>query len=388
MKKVSMKARIEIIDKQIKKYRKASKKEKSQILNTICESTGLSRNRAKRLLSGSAVIKKKDKKKKDTRGRKIKYDNDFVIALEKIWHLMDFACGKRLKAGMKDMVEALERHDEMTFENDIKQKLFEISSSTIDKLLRRSKIKLKFKGKSTTKPGTLLKKNIPIRLGTEWDDAIPGYVEIDLVAHCGNAAIGEYANTLDVTDICTGWTETKATINKAQKHVFNALIDIENNMPFDYLGIDSDNGSEFINAHLYKYCNENNILFTRGRPNKKNDNCFVEQKNWAVVRKNVGYARYEGKQAVSILNEYYDLLRLYTNYFLPQTKLISKERKEGKIIKKYDIPKTPYQRVLDFEHIPNETKEKLKEHYLTLKPVSIKQKMIKTLEKLLELGTY
>jgi len=374
MKKMSTKTRKEIIEKYKTKYQKATKKLKGQILTNVCDTTGYSRDRAARLLSESKNCS--HKKSKGKRGRKTKYGSDVVTVLEKIWTLLDFACGKRLKVGIKPMIEALERHNEMEFEKEIKNKLLNISAASIDRLLKPTKTDLSFKGKSTTKPGSLLKKDIPIRLGTEWDDAIPGYVEIDLVAHCGGSTHGEFVSTLDVTDICTGWTESRAVVNKAQIHVFNALIDIEKDMPFEYLGIDSDNGSEFINSHLYKYCKANDICFTRGRPNKSNDNCYVEQKNWSVIRKNIGYSRYEGNEAVGLLNSYYSQLRFYTNFFLPQTKLISKIREDSKIIKKYEKPKTPYQRVLDSDDISTETKEELTKLYLTLKPIAIKQEMM------------
>ena len=376
-----MKARKEIIEANKAKYKKSTKKGKQQILNNICESTGLSRDRAARLLSGTAKSKTSNPKK-DSRGKKPVYGVEVIKALEKIWTLMNYSCGKRIKEGIISIVDALERHGEIIFEKEIKEKLFKVSSASIDRLLKPSKDKIGFKGKSTTKPGTLLKKNIPLRLGTEWNDAVPGYVEIDLVAHCGDSLIGEYVNTLDVTDICTGWTETHSVLNKAQKHVFDALMAIEANMPFKYLGIDSDNGSEFINAHLYKYCKDNNICFTRSRPNRKNDGCHVEQKNWAVIRRSVGYDRFEGIKSVEILNAYYALLRLYTNFFLPQTKLISRVRIDSKISKKYEKFKTPYQRVLESEQIPNDIKNQLRELFLTLNPAAIKRQMEKLLEEL------
>lgn len=373
-----MKSRLEVINKYMFDYHKASKNEKSLILTNVCEATGYSRDRATRLLNGNATTAKNITKNK--RGRKIKYDIQVIDALTTLWHLLDFACSKRLKSAIPPMIEALHRHNEMSFNAELKDKLLHISAASIDRLLRPVKVKLKHRGISTTKPGTLLKQNIPIRLGTEWSDAIPGFVEIDLVAHCGNSASGEFVSTLDVTDICTGWTETRAVINKAQKHVFDALIKIENNLPFNYRGIDSDNGSEFINHELYRYCKDNNICFTRGRPNKSNDNCYVEQKNWSVIRRNIGYSRFEGQAAVDALNSYYDNLRLYTNFFLPQTKLISKERIGAKIKKKYETPKTPYQRILEDGNIGDETKKELREQYLSLNPIKIKTDMIKQLE--------
>jgi hypothetical protein len=238
---------------------------------------------------------------------------------------------------------------------------------------------------STTKPGTLLKKNIPLRMGDEWDDAVPGFVEIDLVAHCGESTAGEYVNTLDVTDICTGWTETRAVINKAERHVHAALIVIGNQQPFTYKGIDSDNGSEFINHHLFRWCKKENIVFTRSRPYKKNDNCHVEQKNWHVVRRNIGYGRYEGQEAVDALNAYYANLRLYSNFFIPQTKLISKERINGRIRKKYDIPQTPYRRCLDSEDISEEVKKALQETHATLNPAALQKNMAASLDRIYSL---
>ena len=376
-----MKTRNEIIDAHKHKYQIATKKQKKYILNTICESTGLSRDRTTRLLNGSATTKLR----KENRGRKPTYDLGLISTLEKIWKLADFACGKRLKQAMPLLIDALQRHGELKLDQKTKDKLTTMSAATIDRLLINSKEKLSIKGKSTTKPGTLLKSNIPLRLGFDWHDAIPGYVEIDLVAHCGETTIGSYVNTLDVTDIATGWTETMAVINKAEKYVFKALMAIEKQAPFNYLGIDSDNGSEFINNHLYRYCLNNNICFTRSRPYKKNDGCYVEQKNWQVIRRNIGYDRYEGLKSVELLNQYYSLLRLYTNFFLPQTKLIEKKRIGAKIIKKYEIPKTPYQRILESKHIQDKVKSELKELYLTINPVYLTTQMeliLKELNKL------
>jgi hypothetical protein len=373
-----MRTRKEVIDAQRHKYQKSMKKGKQRILDSVCEATGLSRDRASRLLRGPGTPKQRQNRK-DARGRKVKYDKETAKALERIWALMDFACGKRLAAGMVVMLDALERHNEFGIDPGTAQKLKEMSPATADRLLKPAKRELAFKGISTTKPGTLLKKDIPLRLGTEWDDAVPGYVEVDLVAHCGSTTAGDYVNTLDVTDVCTGWTETRAVINKARRHVFEALLYIETNLPFPYKGIDSDNGSEFINHHLYTYCKDNGICFTRSRPYAKNDNCRVEQKNWAVVRRNIGYDRYEGGQAVGLLNLYYEKLRLHSNFFLPQTKLISKCREGAKVRKKYEPPKTPYQRVLESAHVPGAAKEELTDVFLSLNPASLKRDMLEIL---------
>jgi hypothetical protein len=299
---------------------------------------------------------------------------------------MDFACGKRLTAGMGDMLNALIKFGEIKCTEEVERKLRSISAATMDRLLVNDRERMKLRGISTTKPGTLLKKNIPLRLGTEWDDAIPGYVEIDLVAHCGASTAGEYINTLNVTDICTGWTEPVAVINKAQKHVFDGLMAVEKRQPFPFLGIDSDNGAEFINAHLYRYCKDERICFTRSRPYRKNDNCHVEQKNWSLVRRNIGYARYEGNAALKLLNEYYGLLRLHVNFFLPSTKLIGKKREGAHVSKKYDTPLTPYKRVLASEYIPADEKKRLTKIFSSLNPAALMRDMERLYNELYRLG--
>jgi hypothetical protein len=378
-----MNSRQEIIKKYHAKYKKSSKKEKGQILDTVCHVTGLSRDRAKKLLCGQA--RKTVSLKSAKQGRKPKYGTHVRMALEKVWALMDFASGKRLAAGMDDMLDALLRFGEADFDKDTLENLRAISPATIDRLLKQEKERMRFKGISTTKPGTLLKKDIPVRLGTQWDDAVPGYVEVDLVAHCGTTTAGEYINTLSVTDIYSGWTETAAVLNKAQKHVFEALMAVKERQPFALLGIDSDNGSEFINAHLFRYCKQENICFTRSRPNKKNDGCHVEQKNWSVVRRNIGYDRYEGKEALMMMNKYYELLRLHTNFFLPSVKLLEKSRDGSKIRKRYEMPQTPYKRLLSSPHIEKDVKKKLRRTYLALNPAELKRGMVKILEQLVTL---
>jgi hypothetical protein len=385
-----MATRIEIINRNKVAYRKASKKEKGQILDNICMNTGLSRSRIKHIMtekqskvpsaSKASCASKVSEVCKP--GRAKTYDQEFVAVLEKMWAYMDFACGRRLVAGIPDMLDSLMAHDELNVSQEIQDKLRCVSAATADRLLANAREGLVLKGKSTTKPGTLLKKDIPFRLGNEWNDAVPGYVEIDLVAHCGETVAGEYVNTLDVTDICTGWTETVAVINKAQKHVFAALMDVGKKQPFPFRGIDSDNGSEFINSHLYRYCKENDICFTRSRPYRKNDNCHVEQKNWHTVRKNIGYDRYEGTEAVDAINNFYDILRLQYNFFLPQTKLLSKIRDGAKVRKVYDVPKTPYRRVLESDNVPQETKNRLMEIFSTLNLVALGREKMNALQRL------
>ena len=380
MAKASMKTRQEIINRHRVRYRKATKKQKGEILNSVCMDTGLSRDRAARLLSGEAVIKKRLESKR--RGRRRQYGDDVVCALRALWPIADFICGKRLVCAMPDLLDAMGRFGEIDFGDATMKKLRRISASTIDRLLKKDRDRMRLKGRSTTKPGTLLKKQIPLRLGTEWDDAEPGFVEVDLVAHCGPTTTGEYINTLNVTDISSGWTEPMAVINKAQRFVFNALMEIEKRQPFEYKGIDSDNGAEFINEHLLRYCRQEKIAFTRTRPYQKNDNCHIEQKNWTWVRNNIGYGRYEGAEALETLNEIYALLRLHVNFFLPSTKIVSRVRDGARIRKTYEKPMTPYRRLLCSDLIPTETKENLTQTFLSLNPAQLKRDIMELLQKL------
>ena len=390
MPKTSMATRYEIIQNNAERYQRSSKKKKGKILDMVCESTGLSRDRAARLMAAGGYQKTRIRSAKpirlETRGRKLKYGADVIAALMQLWELLSWPCGKKLAAAIPDLMDALVKFGEVDWTPELQQLLRDISPATIDRLLEREKKKLGFKGKSTTKPGTLLKENIPIRMGTEWSDAKPGYVEADLVAHCGDTTTGQYVNTLDVVDIKTGWTETRAVRTKAQKLVFTEIKYIRKNLPFDLIGIDSDNGSEFINAELYRYCMETNILFTRSRAHHKNDGCHVEQKNNSIVRKHMGYLRFEGQEAVDLMNEYYQRLRLCTNYFTPQTQLISKEKVDSKTKKQYDKYITPYKRVLASPDVPDERKEYIREVYETLNPAALAREMTQIMKKLLAIA--
>jgi IS30 family transposase len=225
------------------------------------------------------------------------YGYDVLTALKQIWVIMDCICGKRLRPMIKEMLAILQKHKELKVIGETKKKLLRISASTIDRILKPERKKYELKGRSLTKPGTLLKHQIPIRTFSEWDEQRPGFVEIDLVGHEGGNPRGDFIQTLNVTDVCTGWTEMQAVKNKAQIWVFEALKDIRKRLPFDLLGIDSDNGSEFINHHLVRFCRDEKITFTRARSYRKNDNCFVEQKNYTIVRRYVGYARYDTEAA-------------------------------------------------------------------------------------------
>ena len=285
-----------------------------------------------------------------------------------------------------EMVDVLKRHNELRVSDEVKGYLCQMSRSTIDRLLAEKRRRPRRRGLSTTKPGTLLKRSIPVRVGTEWEEDVPGFIEIDLVAHGGDSTEGEFIYTLNAVDICTSWTGCKAVPNKGQKAVFDALVDLRCRFPFALRGIDSDNGSEFINQHLYRYCQKEEILFTRSRPYRKNDQAYIEQKNWTVVRRQIGYDRYESAAALEAFNELYDLLYDYVNFFLPVLHLTSKTRVDGKVKKKYDQARTPYQRVIDAPGISDDVKAQLRETYLSLNPVALRKQIDKQLDKLWRLA--
>jgi hypothetical protein len=247
-----------------------------------------------------------------------------------------------------------------------------MSRATIDRCLKKARFTHPQHGLSTTKPGSLLKKAIPIRTFTPWEDERPGFLEIDLVAHCGLTVEGIYLNTLTATDLATGWTECRALANKTQAAVFQAIVEIRHDLPFPLLGVDSDNGTEFINYLLFSYCITENITFTRSRPYQKNDQAHVEQKNWSVVRHTVGYDRFETPEELALLVSIYTDLRLYINFFQPVLKLVAKERVDGKTIHTYDQAMTPFRRVLALDSIPVEIKAHLIDLYMQLNPVTLR----------------
>ncbi len=320
------------------------------------------------------------------RGRMPVYNDEVKNALRTVWAIMSFPAGKRLAPFIAEIVPVLERHGELRLTPEVRQKLLSMSAATIDRLLAHDRRHLEIKGRTGTKPGTLLKNTIPIRTFADWDDTRPGFLEIDLVAHDGGHPRGDFAQTLDMTDVATQWTETVAVPNKAQRWVFEALQRKLPAFPFPILGLDSDNGSEFINAHLPRFYTAQHITFTRSRPHHKDVSCHVEQKNWAVVRRTVGYLRYDTTEQLQTLNALYEKLRLYTNFFQPVQKLIRKERTGAKIRHLHDTPMTPYQRVLASPYVSEENKAALRELYLSLNPAALRREITRLQHKLFALA--
>jgi hypothetical protein len=388
--RLTMKERQSVIAVMQERYQKAGKKQKHQILDECCRLTGYNRAYASYLLCHfRRAVKRKDKTQNRSPDKKSVppyYDGKVKQALVKIWMIMDCICGKRLQPILGEIIPILEKHREIKLSIEVREKLRKISSATIDRLLAEDKKTLIAGSRSYTKPGTLLKSQIPIRTFSQWDDAKPGFVEVDLVAHDGGDPNGEFLHTLDVTDICTGWTETMGVRNKSQDAVFKSLVEIRKQLPFTLLGIDSDNGGEFINHHLLRYCLKEKITFTRARDYRKNDNCFVEQKNYSVVRRNVGYLRHETQPELELLNELYRHLRLYTNFFQPVMKLRSKERDGARVRKRYDVAQSPYRRVLASTEVEKKKKELLKEVYQNLNPAHLKREITRLQNQLIDLA--
>lgn len=359
-------------------YKKAGKNEKKNVLDDFIKTTGYHRKSAIRILSGNYTYTTKPIK----RPRKQKYDVVDSLVLEKVFELFDWINSKRVQPQIGVAIDSLVTAEELICSPEQREKLIGISPATIDRLLKIYKKRPTGSGRSYTKSGTLLKHQIPIRTFSEWTENKVGFSEIDLVGHEGGLAKGDFGFTLNFVDIKACWTEQVAVKNKAQIHVFASIKRVRARLPFALLGIDSDSGSEFINYHLLAYCTQEKITFTRGRAGKKNDNPYVEQKNDSIVRRWVGYGRYDTDEQIALLNELYEVLRLYLNFFIPVMKLKEKERIGSKVIKRYDKPKTPYQRILEADDVSEEVKEKLRKQYKTLNLVTLKKDVDAILKKL------
>src|SRR5664279_1406156 len=354
------------------RYRKASRKEKSVILGEFCATCGYNRKYAIRLLR---------KKDSDTPHRKpgpaFRYDRELLLVpLKRIWFATDQMCSKKLKAALPLWLPFYEGEFAPLLP-DTRQKLLDMSPATIDRLLKPLRAIYK-KGRCSTKPGTLLKNQIPIKTHN-WDVTRPGYFEADTVAHCGNSIAGDYVFSLTFTDIFTGWTENRAVWGKGSQGVLRQIRDIEEKIAFPILGFDCDNGSEFLNHHLVRYFTvrpKTPVQFTRSRPYRKNDNAFVEQKNWTHVRQLLGYDRMEDPQLREKINALYrDIWEPFHNYFCPSAKLLSKDRHGAKIKRRHDRPLTPRDRLLASPGVSAATKKQLRQTRAALNPFELQRRL-------------
>jgi len=363
-----------------KRYFRAAKEEKGKMLDEFTQVTGLHRKAAIRLLN------RPDAPGGNKRhGRPAMY-KDVLQPLIAIWEASDRLCSKRLQPFLPEMIRVLRQHGEQQIDASKEAQLCRISPSTIDRLLRPCRKLGGRRGLTTTRPGSLLKSLIPIRTFADWQENKPGFMEIDLVAHCGETTEGFYLNTLCAVDVASGWTECLPVWGKGQERVGGAVHRVRQRLPFPLLGLDSDNGSEFINQHLFTYCQREKISFTRSRSYKKNDSCYVEQKNGNVVRRLVGYDRYTSKAAYQCLERLYDSVRLYMNFFQPTMKLVSKTRHGAKVNKAYDTARTPYQRLLEAGMLTEVKQQKLAATYHGLNPVLLLKQINSNLEQLWRLA--
>ena len=365
----------------LKRYKAAKKPEKGEIINELCEASGFHRKHAIRLLN---MGPKKQKRKIKTGRPKIYPDNVYLEPLKRIWLLTDQLCGKRLKMALPIWLPFYgEAYG--TLEQTVYDSLLSMSAATIDRMLMplRTHYKRSYGG---TKPGSILKKHIAVKTD-QWSEDRPGFLEADTVAHCGTSLSGSFVWSLTMTDIFSGWTENRAVWNKGATGVVAQIADIEKCLPFLILGFDSDNGNEFLNWHLIRYFSneqgEQRIIFTRSRPYHSDDNAHVEQKNWTHVRQLFGYYRFDNQAIVGLMNDLYknEVSQLH-NFFLPNFKLIDKQRVGSKIIKKHSKPATPYQRLMQSKHIDITTKEQLTSQYNQLNPFVLQKTIQKKLRQI------
>lgn len=366
-----------------KRYLQADYKAKIEILNEFCKNTGYHRKRAIRILAVGYARVSVDRRKK----RRLAYGSNLFQLIIKIWELLEYPCGKRLQPQLLPMAESLERNREITpLQLHTKQQLSAISAKTLDRRLKRERVirRLK-KNRGTTRRGSLLKSSIPIRI-TNWNTRRIGFMEMDTVAHNGGNPSGEFIYSLDMVEIATGWSEQIAVLGKGEKKIVAAINQIRKGLPFDLLGLDSDSGGEFINWHMVRYCDKERLYFTRSRPDRKNDNAYVEQKNYTHIRKWLGYRRYDKETRRDLINDLYrNELWRFNNYFRPVMKITSKEKVNNSVCKKkYGEALTPYQRLMMSKQIPLKIKTQLQKLYESLNPVKLKEAIEAKLKRIRE----
>ncbi len=364
---MSFRAKRELLAQIAPRYQHASHGQKSVILDEFVAATGYARKYAIRLLIQPPV----PVPDRIRRPRPPQYGPAVQAALEIAWAAANCIGAKRLVPFLPTLIPILEQHGHLTLSDDVRSQLLALSPATAERLLQRVRTTGQPRGVSTTKAGSLLKRQIPVRTFADWDDAAPGFCEADLVAHCGDRPDGAFLSTLVLTDVATGWVECQALLYRSQDQVLQGLNRARRLMPFSLLGLDTDNGSEFINTDLIAYCEEEQISFTRGRAYQKNDQCFVEQKNGVVVRQFVGYDRYEGEHAYRQLVELYRALRLYVNFFQPSLKLKEKQRLGTRVKRVYEPARTPVERLCTSSVLTDERRMRLNTILTALDPIRL-----------------
>lgn len=369
------KAKREYLEAIRQRYKYADRKTKKAILDEFCKVCDYNRKYAIRLLNTVTHISARNRRRKRP-GPKKRYHHPLILeVIRNLWRVLNLPCSRRLKSAIPLWLPYYEEHFSHHLPASIKERLMTISPATIDRLMAPMRSKYNKLGLATTKPGSILKQHVPITTN-QWNETRPGFLEADTVAHCGTSSAGMFVFTVNTVDIATGWNEQRAIWGKGYQGVKMAIADIEQNLPFPIRGFDCDNGSEFLNWHLHKYLcqRQRPVQYTRSRPYQKNDNAHIEEKNWSVVRQFLGYNRFDKPELAKQLNEIYTSeWRLLMNFFLPSTKLVEKYRDRSKIIKRYDQPKTPFQRVLESTAIPNNTKQELLHIFEALNPFEIQQ---------------
>lgn len=379
---MSNEAKREYLDAIRERYRVANKPTKRIILDEFCSTCGYHRKYAIRLLNARPNLQSERHRQRP--GRRPKYQDPALRdALVFLWKAGNLPCGKRLKA----MIPLWLPYYPKPLKDEVKHLLMTIAAATIDRLLRPLRSRYSKYGLATTKPGSLIKKHIPIKTN-QWDERIPGFLEADTVAHCGSSTAGVYALTVNMVDIATGWTEQRAIWGKGEAGVVEAAISIEEALPFSLRGFDSDNGGEFINWPLLKHFTERSrpVQYTRSREYKKNDNAHIEGKNWTIVRQYLGYERFDDPKIVPLMNDLYTTeWRLLLNFFMPSMKLMEKHRVKSKIIKRHDKPKTPLARILASKHVPPNTKRQLNLLNEQLNPFDLQRTVTTKIKHILKL---
>ena len=345
------------------RYQAADRNGKKLILDEFVKLTNYHRKHAARLLTTE---------ERTHHGRQVghrTYLEAVKEALIVLWETSDRICGKRLKSLLPSLIDSMERHGHLHLQDGLKEQLLAISAATIDRLLRPVREMASGGRKKKAARLSRVRKLVPVRTFADWGGIGPGFMEMDMVVHCGTKLVGTFVHSLVLTDVASGWTECLALPVREQSLIVEAITGLRPRLPFPLLGLDTDNDSAFMNDTLWDYCQEQGIVLTRSRAYRKNDQAWVEQKNGAIVRKLIGYGRLEGLSETAALRRLYAVSRLYINFFQPSFKLKSKTREGARVHKKYELPETPYRRLLLRDDVSPEVKQALKEQMEPLDPV-------------------